>query len=128
MTLTYSMSKRGIFLREKLVVSRLTQRLILPRITLHNGESMHSFRSGCSITLSSLGVSYAEVAAHMGWKSCEMAAYYCQFEKVMAHDGTSSRLSQAAGQSSVSNISVAERLGQDFRDRNNLTGCVKFFD
>ena len=34
MTLTYSMSKRGIFLREKLVVSRLTQRLILPRITL----------------------------------------------------------------------------------------------
>ena len=97
-------------------------------LKIHNGESMHSFRSGCSITLSSLGVSYAEVAAHMGWKSCEMAAYYCQFEKVMAHDGTSSRLSQAAGQSSVSNTSVAERLGQDFRDRNNLTGCEKFFD
>ena len=44
---------------------------------LDRGETMHSFRSGCSITLSLLGVPYNEVAKLVGWKSVEMASYYC---------------------------------------------------
>lgn len=38
-------------------------------LKIHEGETMHSFRSGCSITLSLLGASDDQVARHLGWKS-----------------------------------------------------------
>ena len=44
----------------------------LSDLRIDNGETMHSFRSGCSITLSLLGVSYERVAKHVGWKSVEI--------------------------------------------------------
>ena len=46
---------------------------------IFDGETVHGFRSGCSITLSLLGTSYAEVARHVGWKSVEMALHYKVF-------------------------------------------------
>ena len=40
-----------------------------------DGETEHSFRKGCLITLSLLGVFYEQVAKHVGWKSLDMAIY-----------------------------------------------------
>ena len=57
-----------------LVANRLVQHL--KTLGIHNGESMHSFRSGCSITLSLLGVTSEEVARHVGWRSLDTAEYY----------------------------------------------------
>ena len=45
---------------------------------IYDGETMHSFRSGYSITLSLLGVSSEDVARHVGWSSIVIADYYSQ--------------------------------------------------
>jgi len=47
------------------VANRLTRHL--RDVGINSGETMHSFRSGCSITLSLLGVSPDDVATHVGW-------------------------------------------------------------
>ena len=46
------------------VANRL--RLHLTTLEIHEGETMHSFGSGCSITLSLLGASDDQVARHIG--------------------------------------------------------------
>ena len=40
-----------------------------------DGETMHSFRSGCSITLSMLRASIEDIATHVGWRSTESVQY-----------------------------------------------------
>jgi len=45
-------------------------------LNIDGGETMHSFRGGCSITLSLLGASDDQVAGHVGWKSIDIAGYY----------------------------------------------------
>ena len=57
---------------------------------------MHSFRSGCSITLSLLGVPYKEVAKLVRWKSVEMVSHYCRFDSVMSNEDASSVFSEVA--------------------------------
>ena len=88
---------------------------------IFDGESVHRFRSGCSITLSLLGASCAEVARHVGWKSVELALHYSQYDKVMTQSDASFLLASYSS-SDVSGISVAEKLGQDYRNRNFLQG------
>ena len=60
------------------VANRLTKHLT--DLQIHNGPTMHSFRSGCSKPLSLLGMYYEWVAKHVGWKSLDTAIYYTQFE------------------------------------------------
>ena len=93
----------------------------LDDLRINDGETVHSFRSGCSITLSLLGVSYEQVAKHVGWTSLDMAVYYTQFDKVMAVNDASSVVAHAS-QDSFKNMSAAEMLGKDFRARNFLNG------
>ena len=89
---------------------------------------MHSFRGSCSITLWLLGVPYTEVAKLVGWKSVDMATYYCQFDSVMANNDESSVLSNAARQNkTASSLAAAESLGKDFRQRNHLKGYKPVF-
>ena len=63
------------------VANRLRKHLT--DLSINTGETMHSFRSGCSITLSLLGVPYATIAEHVGWKSVNTAIYYSQCDKVL---------------------------------------------
>ena len=99
----------------------------LKELSLDDGETMHSFRSGCSITLSLLGISYKEIAQLVGWKSVDMATYNSQYDKVMSNGDASSVLSCAAKQASMSSSSIAELKGKDFRDRNHLKGYEPLF-
>ena len=112
------------------VANRLQKHL--KDLNLNNGETMHSFRSGCSITLSLLGVSYDQVAKHVGWKSVDMAVYYSQLDKVMAPDDASTIIAEAASKdtfsSAASHASNAERLGAEFRCRNFLQGFKPLFN
>ena len=87
------------------------------QLSLDGGETMHSFRSGCSITLSLLGISYSEVVKLIGWKSSDMAEYYRESDKVMSDNDASSMLSKSASMSLQGN-STTDNLGKAFRDRN----------
>ena len=106
------------------VANRL--RLHLTTLKIHEGETMHSFRSGCSITLSLLGASDDQVARHVGWKSVQTAQYYSQVPKVMELSLPASLLAQGSVKGR-DNISPAESLGAEFRARNNLEGLSLAF-
>ena len=80
---------------------------------------MHSFRSGCSITLSLLGASDDQVARYVGWKSVQTARYYSQVPKVMELSLPASLLAQGSAKGN-DNIPHTERLGTEFRARNDL--------
>ena len=101
-------------------------RLHLTTLKIHEGETMHSFRSGCSITLSLLGASDDQVARHVGWKSVQTAQYYSQVPKVMELSLPASILAQSSVKGK-DNISHAESLGAEFRARNNLEGLSLAF-
>lgn len=100
------------------VANRLKRHLTALRIS--DGETMHSFRSGCSITLSLLGASDDDVAQHVGWKSLATAQYYTQTRHVMHTSKTATLLSEAATPTPSMLSSQASRLGSQFRNRNNL--------
>ena len=67
----------------------------LKTLDIHNGESMHSFRSGCFITLSLLGMTSEEVARLVGWRSLDTAEYYTQTKTVVNMSNTSSVLASS---------------------------------
>ena len=92
---------RGNITESLFVASAVANRLkkLLTDLKICNGETMHSFRSGCSITLSLLGVSYQQVA-----KSAGGAIYYTQFDGVMAKDDPSSIVSHAAQSTIAHNL------------------------
>ena len=81
---------------------------------------MHSFRRGCSITLSLFGASDDQVARHVGWESVQTAQYW-GLPKVMELSLPASLLAKGSVKGR-DNMSHAESLGAEFRARNNLEG------
>ena len=90
----------------------------LTTLKISDGETMHSFRAGCSITLSLLGASDDDVAQHVGWKSLATARYYTQTRHVMNTSKTAALLSESAAPASSTLPSQASRVGSLFRSRN----------
>ena len=85
---------------------------------------MHSFRSGCSITL--LGVPLADIARHVGWRSTQMAQYYCQTDKVLGLTKPADTLAAATAPSKY-DCSPALSSGRVFSSLNNLDGFKMAF-
>ena len=97
----------------------------LAALKLDEGETAHSFRAGCSITLSLLGASDAEVGSHVGWRNLATAKYYTQIDAVMPTTKTSDLLtghSHTCGPSPATTNQSLQQLGAMFRSRNTLQG------
>ena len=62
---------------------------------LDDGETAHSFRSGCAVTLALAGSALADIMGHVGWERAHTARYYMQLEKVLRHDSTSALMAAA---------------------------------
>ena len=99
--------------------------LHLKFLGIHGGKTMHSFQSGCSITLSLLGVAPEVIARHVGWKSLEMAEYYSQMGKFMGLSNAASTL--ADGTFSECSIPSASFVADSFREKNELRGLSPAF-
>ena len=93
----------------------------LSNLHLDDSETAHSFRAGCSITLSLLGASNEAIAKHVSWRSVATAAYYTQTDTVM-QTRTSALLTADHSALSASQDSPMQRLGATFRVNNNLQG------
>ena len=78
---------------------------------IYDGETIHSFRNGCSITLSLLGVPSQDVARHVGWSSIFTANYYSQTGKVMNSDSVAASLAMS---------STAPSLTEDLSEKNDI--------
>lgn len=51
-------------------------KLYLHKINADNGETPHSSRAGCSITLALLGVRKEDISRHVGWASTRLLDFY----------------------------------------------------
>ena len=104
------------------VANHLVQHL--KTLDIHNGESMHNFRSGCSITLSLLGVTSEEVARHVSWRSLDTAEYYTQTKKVMNMSNTASVLASSTAVTPSGSVGPASSVAQVFRAKKRT---ARFF-
>ena len=102
--------------------NRLVQHL--KTLDIHNGESMHSFRRGCSITLSLLGVTSEEVARHVGWRSFDTAEYYTQTKEVMNMSNTASVLASSTAVTPSGAVAPASSVAQVFHAKKRT---ARFF-
>ena len=50
---------------------------------IDNGETLHSFRSGCAVTLALSGSPLADVMSHVGWMNSKTALYYLKLADVL---------------------------------------------
>lgn len=48
-----------------------------------DGETLHGFRSGCTITLALSGIELSEIMDRVGWNRRHAALHYLQLEKVL---------------------------------------------
>ena len=85
---------------------------------IDEGETAHSFRSGCAITLALSGSALADVMSHVGWERSLTASYYMQLEKVLRHDSTSALLTEGVdGHNTTSDLT---RLYQNLNSVKNF--------
>ena len=54
---------------------------------IDNGETLHSFCSGCSIALALSGSPLADVMSHVGWANSKAALYYLKLAVVLLAEG-----------------------------------------
>lgn len=59
---------------------------------INDGETLHSFRSGCAIPLALSGSSLIDVMSQVGWHRASTAHYYMKLAQVLRCDGPSSYL------------------------------------
>ena len=69
----------------------------LKEMNADNGETLHSFRSGCAITLALTGADLVEIMDHVGSTRLHTALYYMQSAKVLNPAGASARLASNIG-------------------------------
>ena len=107
------------------IANRLT--LHLRSAGIYDRETMHSFRSGCSITLSLLGVPSEDVARHVGWSSIITADYYSQTGKVMNSDSVASSLAMSTAPNSIEGQPLASGVTRVFSEKNDIRNlCLAF--
>ena len=101
------------------IANRLT--LHLRSAEIYDRVTMHSFRSGCSITLSLLGVPLEDVARHVGWSSIITADYYSQTGKVMNSDSGATSLAMSTAPNSIEGESLASVVTRAFSEKNDIS-------
>ena len=84
---------QGDLVDKPLSSSTAQQRLkvYLKEALLDKGETLHSLRSGCTITLALSGAQLADVMSHVGWKNGQAALYYMKLGEFL-RQGSSSHL------------------------------------
>ncbi len=86
---------QGDVIDKPLLSSTMQQRLklYLQEARVDAGESLHSLRAGCAITLAFSGSPLADVMGHVGWKADHTALYYMKLSEVLRHGAPSQLLS-----------------------------------
>ena len=96
---------RGIFKLR----GRLRLRTYTRDANIDSGETLHSFRSGCALTLAFSGSPLADVMSHVGWSSSKTALYYLKLADVFRAGAPADLLASAPSQSQE-----ASRIFEDY--------------
>lgn len=85
----------------------------LSSIGADEGETPHSSRRGCSITLSLLGVSKESIACHVGWESTHMVEHYSELRDILLPGAPASVLASSASSDVTSSVVAAYKACND---------------
>ena len=66
---------------------------------IDSGETLHSFRSSCALTLAFSGSPLADVMSHVGWSNSKTALYYLKLADVFRARAPADLLASAPSQS-----------------------------
>ena len=91
---------------------------------INDGETPHSLRSECSITLQLLGVSKQDTARHVGWRTLAMVDHYNCLDQTLQDSSPASVL--AAGKLPAGGKSSEENIAK-YRQLNTLSGFHPVF-
>ena len=102
-------------------------KLHLKGLNLYDGETSHSSRRGCAITLRMLGVSDEGINEHIGWSSNKMVNHYASIGRLFSPKSTASTLSIAAqnlgkGNSSFDNVAQKYSSLKDLKQSKLFLG------
>ena len=78
--------------------------MYLKEACLDEGETLHTLRSGCAITLTLCRAQLADVMSHVGWNNGQ-AALYCMKLGDFLRQGSSSHLLSSASEGASSLLS-----------------------
>ena len=112
-------TESGVVLNEPIsfsaVYSRLTSYLTL--LGIYEGETPHSLRAGCALTLSTANASIGAdaVMQHVGWRSAQSLKYYCRSHLIRDATSTASMISEATSMSRET-----EAFFRDYGDFNHM--------
>ena len=84
-------------LTSSMAESRL--KLYLRQANIDADETLHSFRSGCALTLTFSGSNLTDVMSHVGWSSPSTAQYYLKLSSVIRAGAPADLLSKEYSQS-----------------------------
>ncbi|CAC5394779.1 unnamed protein product [Mytilus coruscus] len=106
---------------EPVTSSCMTERLKLHLnvLKLYEGETSHSSRRGCAITLRMLGVNDEAINQHVGWGTKHMVDHYANVGKLISPKGPASVLSQAAENLDKGNSSF-DKVANQYTDLSKL--------
>ena len=93
----------------------------LREIGADDGETPHSFRAGCSITLALLGVPKEAIAQHVGWSGTSMVDCYNDLSDVFGLNALAAALASSA---SLVEISKVVQAYESFNDITAFTPAV----
>ena len=68
----------------------------LKAINLYEGETLHSTRRGCAITLRMMGVNDDQINQHIGWGNSSMIDHYANIGQLCGPSSVARKLSDAA--------------------------------
>ena len=94
-------------------------KLHLQAAHLFAGETLHSFRSGCALTLMFSGSTLADVLSHVGWKSPATASYYLKLADVLRAGAPADVL--------CPNNEQIQRAAREYSEYNSLLNFVTAF-
>ena len=109
----------GVVLNEPISFSAVYSRLMsyLSTLGLYEGETPHSLRAGCALTLSITNddIGPTAVMQHVGWRSSESLKYYCRSHLIRDATSTASVISNAPSMSSQT-----ESFFREYGDFNSM--------
>ena len=112
---------QGEVIDKPLASSTIQQRLklYLKEARIDEGETLHSLRAGCAISLALSDAQLADIMSHVGWKIDQTALYYMKLAEVLQKDSPSLLLS--------SESSHVENSLERYQDLNSLENFVSAF-
>lgn len=91
----------------------------LKALNIYDGETVYSFRSGCPVTMTLIGVPMEDVARHVGWRSLDTAEYYTQTGKVLNISRAASTLNDST-HADEGSLPAAVPAAELFGSKNDL--------